>query len=156
MICKITCSVSIIFIVATIWFNFIISDKSNDKMINLLSKKQQEIYSKIKKERLELAINGYGYGLLFSVIIIAINYFTKNNKFKPLSLSCLVGCITFLTQYFYYILSSKTDYMVLHLENKQQRVAWLEIYKKCQYNYHFGLLLGIIGVSLLSYSVKCN
>ena len=31
--------------------------------------------------------------------------------------------------------------------------AWLNVYKKMQFNFHFGLLLGLIGVGFLSVSV---
>ena len=45
--------------------------------------------------------------------------------------------------------------MLLHLESREQREAWLKIYKHCQYNYHLGLILGIVGAVLLSTSFRC-
>ena len=36
--------------------------------------------------------------------------------------------------------------MILHLDNKQEREAWLKIYKSMQINYHAGFLLGLIAM----------
>lgn len=72
-------------------------------------------------------------------------------KFQML---CLTGSITFLTVYFYYILSPKQDLMVVYLNDRSQRYEWQKIYKKMQFNYHVGLLLGIIAALLLTMSVN--
>ena len=46
----------------------------------------------------------------------------------------------------YYV--PKTDYMVLHLDSKKQREAWLAIYRYMQLKYHTGLALGVIAAML--------
>lgn len=152
--CFITCSIAIMFVIATIWINLSIGDKNTDFLAKL-SEKQQKIYKKIIKERSQISLNGYALGLVFSIVGILINYKLRK-KYSTISLACLTGAIVCTTQYFYYIFAKKSDYMILHLDNIEEKAAWLEIYKSCQYNYHFGLIIGIISAILLGSSIKCN
>jgi hypothetical protein len=105
-----------------------------------LSNKQLKIYENIVNYRRNLYFQGYGIGILISIIIILFNIFNKI-KLNYISLGCLVASITFIISYFYYILSPKPDYMILHIE---------KIYKTMQFNYHLGLFLGIVAVFFLS------
>ena len=146
------------FIIATIWMNISMRNKSTFETtyLKLLDNRQKDIYNKIKIERANIAMSGYGAGLLLSLLLIVLNYISsRKHSLSTTSMACLTGAVTFSVQYFYYILSPKTDFMVLHLESREQREAWLKIYKQCQYNYHLGLVIGIIGAILLSASFKC-
>jgi len=158
MFCKLTCGIAIMFIIATIWMHFTMRDKSTFEAtyLKLLDNRQKDLYSKIKVERANISMSGYGAGLLLSLLLILLNYISnRKQSLSTTSMACLTGAVTFTVQYFYYILSPKTDFMVLHLESREQREAWLKIYKQCQYNYHLGLVLGIIGAILLSTSFRC-
>jgi hypothetical protein len=55
-----------------------------------------------------------------------------------------------MTNYFYYILSPKSDWMILHIEGDKQKKAWLSVYRIMQYNYHFGALLGLVGAFFIA------
>jgi hypothetical protein len=33
--------------------------------------------------------------------------------------------------------------------------AWLQMYREMQYNYHAGLVLGIIGSGILAFAFRC-
>ena len=68
---------------------------------------------------------------------------------------CMVGAITFTTNYLYYILSPKTTYMVQHLQNKEQIDEWLKIYRTMQVKYHIGLVLGIVAIMIFAYANRC-
>ena len=81
--------------------------------------------------------------------------FGWNDKKKGLNKVCFIGGITLLVNYFYYMLSPKTDYMILHLNEENQRKEWLKINKTMQFKYHIGLLLGIVASMVLAYAVKC-
>jgi hypothetical protein len=61
-----------------------------------------------------------------------------------------VAAITLATNYFYYVLSPKSDWMVLHLKKSSDAANWLQVYRAMQVNYHVGLVLGIAGTVLLS------
>ena len=73
-----------------------------------------------------------------------------------MSLVCLVLSTSFLTNYFYYMLSPKSDWMLNHVNNKEQTRAWLLMYRDMQYNYHLGLVLGIIAVGVLAFAFRCR
>ena len=47
----------------------------------------------------------------------------------------------------------KTDYMAKYLETEKQRVAWLKIYKTMQFNYHFGFVLGLVGMFFVARAI---
>ena len=79
----------------------------------------------------------------------------KKNKLTNTSLICLVIVVSFLTNYFYYILSPKTTYMLEHINSPEQTKAWLLMYKTMQYNYHFGFIVGLVAVGVLAYAFRC-
>jgi ABC-type multidrug transport system fused ATPase/permease subunit len=61
----------------------------------------------------------------------------------------------FLTNYFHYILSPKSDWMLNHMNNQEEVKSWLLMYREMQYNYHMGLVLGIIAVGILAFAFRC-
>ena len=65
----------------------------------------------------------------------------------------MVGAVTLSVNYFYYILAPKTDWMVLHLKSVEEKEAWLKVYRTMQYNYHMGLVLGILAVVAMGNSL---
>jgi hypothetical protein len=120
-----------------------------------LTEDQQQIYAKIVAERRGIYLRGFGWGLLLSAILLGIHhqYLTMSRTV----LLCNVAAITLATNYFYYMLSPKSDWMVLHFENDNNSnndhsdaANWLRVYRGMQVNYHVGLVLGIAGTVLLS------
>jgi hypothetical protein len=87
-----------------------------------------------------------------SVLFLLICYH-QGKKFKTLTKMCIVLAISFTVNYFYYILSPKSDYMILHLNTPNERMAWLNIYKTMQLNYHLGFALGLIGMMFVGKSI---
>ena len=71
------------------------------------------------------------------------------------SLVCTVIATCFLTNYFYYLIHPKSDWMLNHMQNDNEVKAWLLMYREMQFNYHFGLVLGIIGVGILAFAFRC-
>jgi hypothetical protein len=61
--------------------------------------------------------------------------------------------ICFLTNYFYYRLAPKSDWMLNHATHPEQVRAWLVMYREMSYHYHFGLALGILAVGMLAFAV---
>ena len=98
---------------------------------------------------------GYGLGLLFSLLIIFYNVKIKANKMNTFPLVCTVIATCFLTNYFYYILSPKSDWMLNHTTNQEQVKAWLIMYREMSYNYHAGLALGIVAVGIFAFAFRC-
>ena len=115
----------------------------------------QNLYEKIGSERMRINYYGYSLGLFLSLIIILYNYSLKRNKLTTTSLVCLVIVVSFFTNYFYYILSPKSTYMLEHINSPEQTKAWLTMYREMQYNYHFGMVIGIIAVGVLAFGFRC-
>ena len=155
MLCGITCSIGLMFLIANLYVTFTADKtKQKDEFYNTLSKDKIEKYESIINERRVIYLKGYGLGLILAFIFLFLyKNFIGNDK--GLNKVCFIGGITLLVNYFYYMLSPKTDYMILHLNEEDQREKWLNIYKTMQFKYHIGLLLGIIASMVLAYAVKC-
>jgi NADH:ubiquinone oxidoreductase subunit 3 (subunit A) len=157
MPCSITCLVATALIVATIYFQ---NASSKSKIVQMYKKQLpsnlQNLYEKLSQERLKINYYGYGLGFILSLIIILYNYsYKRTNKLGNTSLVCLVIVVSFLTNYFYYILSPKSDYMLNHINSPEQTKAWLSMYKEMQFNYHLGFIVGIVSVGVLAYAFRC-
>jgi hypothetical protein len=110
----------------------------------------QQRYEKITEERRRISYQGYGLGLLLSLVIL---YFSR--KMNTISLVCTVMATCFLTNYFYYMLSPKSDWMLNHITNQDQVHAWLLMYRTMSYNYHLGIVFGIIAVGIFAFAFRC-
>jgi hypothetical protein len=153
MICLKSCAVGLVFIFATIFMTLIIDKQKIFKdYVNSLNKEQLNKYNNIVNERKNISLNGYLLGLLLSLVFIVFNYNLK--KISKGLVICLTSSIMFLTHYFHYILSPKTDWMVLHLDDKQ-RIEWLKVYRTMQFSYHYSLLIGVLSVMIISSAFKC-
>ena len=158
MACTISCMISTIFIIGMIYF-YNMTDKSEivKHYKASLPSDLQKRYENISQERKNISLRGYGLGLILSLLIIFYNVQFRHISFRgnTFALVCTVMATCFLTNYFYYMLSPKTDYMILHLNEENQRKEWLKINKTMQFKYHIGLLLGIVASMVLAYAVKC-
>jgi hypothetical protein len=151
--------VAVALIIAMIYFqNATLKSKIVQEYKKQLPSNLQNLYEKIATERMRLNYYGYTLGLILSFIIIFYNHTfqrNKQNKLTTTSLVCLVIVVSFFTNYFYYILSPKSTYMLDHINSPEQTKAWLTMYKEMQYNYHFGMVVGIIAVGVLAFAFRC-
>ena len=156
MACTISCMISAVFIIGMIYF-YNMTDKSEivkhykEKLPTDLQKR----YENIAKERMTISYYGYGLGLLISLFIIFYNLKIKGTKMNTFALVCTVMATCFLTNYFYYMLSPKSDWMLNHINSPEQVKAWLQMYREMSYNYHMGIALGIIGVGIFAFAFRC-
>ena len=156
MPCTISCMISAVFIIGMIYF-YNMTNKSEivkhykEKLPSDLQKR----YENISEERRKISIHGYILGLIFSLFIIFYNLKLKGQRLNTFALVCTVMATCFLTNYFYYMLSPKSDWMLNHINNPEQVKAWLQMYREMSYNYHAGLALGIIGVGILAFAFRC-
>ena len=154
--CTISCIISTIFIIGMIYF-YNMTNKSEivKHYKNSLPSDLQKRYDNIVKERMKISIYGYILGLVLSIFIIFYNLKIKGIRMNTFSLVCIVMATCFLTNYFYYMLSPKSDWMLNHINNQTQSKAWLLMYREMSYNYHAGLVLGIIAVGILAFAFRC-
>ena len=156
MACAISCMISAIFIIGMIYF-YNMTDKSEivKHYKEKLPSDLQNRYEKIAKERMKISYYGYILGFILSLFIIFYNLKIKGVKMNTFSLVCTVMATCFLTNYFYYMLSPKSDWMLNHINSPEQVKAWLQMYREMSFNYHAGLALGIIAVGIMAFAFRC-
>jgi uncharacterized protein YacL len=156
MACAISCMISAIFLIGMIYF-YNMTDKSEivKHYKEKLPSDLQIRYEKIAKERRNISIHGYIIGFIISLFIIFYNLKIKGVKMNTFSLVCTVMATCFLTNYFYYMLSPKSDWMLNHINSPEQVKAWLLMYREMSFNYHAGLALGIIAVGIMAFAFRC-
>lgn len=156
MICGTTCIIALVFLIANIYT--ILSCTNNKKtkqdFLDVLNEKQKTTYENIINERKNIYYSGYFLGIVLSIISYFISKKILKIRFNNISLVCFIGAITFVTNYLFYILYPKSDYMLLHLSDKEQITQWLKIYRKMQVKFHIGFVLGIIAVMIFCYSLR--
>ena len=162
MVCMKCCNIAIVFIIAKIYMCVIsplIMDENKHSIMkqlkSTLTVQQQHTLDNIKKERLGIHLRGYGLGLVLSSLVLYYKFSTKNRSLNAGAMACITAAVTFTVNYFYYILSPKSDWMVVHLNTQGQKQAWLRMYRHMQYQYHTGFLFGILAVIFMSKGV-CN
>lgn len=149
MICKSHCLLSLVFVIGTLWFySQIGSDELSKTFVLLLHDTQKKHYNDIVYERYSIATQGYLLGFMISLFTLVYYRWSNINLSRSFYI-CTVVAITFIVQYFYYILSPKTKWMLQTNMNKDQTDAWLRLYKHNQWHYHFGILLGLLSVAFL-------
>ena len=156
MICGITCIIALVFLIANIYIIFSCSNNKEFKknFLNVLNEEQKITYEKIIDERKNIYYGGYILGIILSFIgYFSIKKFTTM-RFNKMSLICFVGAITFVTNYLFYILYPKSDYMLLHLNDKKQIQEWLNIYRTMQFKFHIGFVVGILAVMIFCSSLN--
>jgi uncharacterized protein YacL len=156
MACAISCMISAVFLIGMIYF-YNMTDKSEivKHYKEKLPSDLQIRYEKIAKERRNISIYGYILGFIISLFIIFYNLKIKGVKMNTFSLVCTVMATCFLTNYFYYMLSPKSDWMLNHINSPEQVKAWLLMYREMSFNYHAGLALGIIAVGIMAFAFRC-
>ena len=156
MVCLNCCGIAVVFAVAMIYMCvlaplFLEENKYSliRKLKDTLTVEQQNKFDRIKRERMSIHMRGYGYGLMASGLVLLYKYKTKSKLLTSTVMLCLTASITFVVNYFYYILSPKTEWMVTSLVTEGQKKAWLKMYRHMQFNYHVGFLLGIAAAGFL-------
>ncbi len=155
MACAVSCMISAIFLIGMIYFYYM-TDKTQivQKYKATLSKENLILFEKINNQRMKLSYEGYALGLFLSILLLFYNIKFTRNKMKPATMVCLVVATSFVTNYFYYVLSPKKDMMLAHLKTPQENAAWVEMYKGMQFNYHMGLALGIVAVGVMAFAFR--
>lgn len=155
MVCGFSCFASVVFIITMIYFYTATytGDVANKYMASLPNELKGK-YKEIVQERAKLSYQGYAIGLIISSFFLWYHNFNKM-KLSNISVVCIVMASCFFTNYFYYMLSPKKHYMLSFLKTKEEIENWLKMYRTMQFNYHTGLVFGIIGAGFLGNAFKC-
>lgn len=154
-VCGLSCSVSAVFIIGMIYMNYqVYKSKIILQYKAQLPDELQGIHEKITRERTKIYYQGYILGFVLSLLIILANYWSNHKMLSTTSLVCLVLATSFITNYFYYILSPKKNWMLDYIKTPEQTKAWLQMYRGMQVYYHSGLVLGIIAVGVFAFAFR--
>ena len=156
MACTISCMISAVFIIGMIYFYNRTEQSTIVKQYkNNLSMDLQQRYTRITKERRTISYQGYALGVILSLFLLFYNLHIKGVKMSTFPLVCTVMATCFLTNYFYYILHPKTDWMLTHMDTREEVQSWLQMYREMQYNYHAGVVFGMIAVGIFAFAFRC-
>ena len=151
--CSTSCLISIVFLVSMFYRLMTMNKDLYDQgFTSTLSHDQMNKYKNIIDERRNICIQGYLLGFFIAVLQIVGNVYMKKQKMSKMSMACIIASTVFVVQYFYYILSPKSDWILLHLDTAEQKEKWLNIYRSMQYNCHISVALGIVAAAALDYS----
>lgn len=147
-VCSNWCLISSILITGSIFVCcFPHRKKIMTDFMDLLDENQKKEYTKIIEMRkniyLRSLISSFAISTIFSLVGLKEKTFSINNF-------CVFIALVFSFTNLFYLLSKKSSYIVSKLNNEKQRNAWLEIYKNMQYHYHLGIMVGLIGVLIIS------
>ena len=154
--CSTSCMIAAVFVIGMIYF-YNMTGKSEivKKYMENLPADLQNRYELITKERKMISYKGYALGVALSLGIIVYNTQFLSEKMSTSATICLVIATSFLTNYFYYILSPKSDWVLNHTKTQEQVKAWLIMYREMSFNYHAGLALGIVAVGVMAFAFRC-
>ena len=118
------------------------------EFINTLDAKQLDIYKSIITFRFNLWLQGLVLGI---AVAVAVLYFL-NAKFNTYGNALLFTAILLFVNYMFYVLYPKPAWMLEFTKNNKQVKEWLDVYKFMRVRYHWGMLAGIAAFFLLSLS----
>lgn len=155
MVCSISCSASFVFVIAMIYY--INRTQTNQTIQTYASQLPPELmghYKEIVSERTQIFYYGYVLGFVFALFIIIYQTQIRKMKMDNWQMVCLAVAVAFTVNYFYYILSPKSKWMLQYIETNDQNIAWLQIYREMQVSYHSGMVLGLIAIALFAVSFR--
>ena len=151
MKCKIECIIAFAFIVGS-FYTMTVDKSIFKKFYRMLDGKQKKIYKSIRMDRLKIYIKGSMWAMVLSLIFKLV----YKNSNDLVSLACTHSLIYSATQYLYYNLHPKKDWMLNHLKKPKVIKMWLQKYKLMKGRWHLGLLMGIIGYGLMCFAIENN
>jgi len=153
--CYISCSISAVFLIAMVYMTCLtMKNETIQKYRDSLPLELMDTYDEIVKERTKIYYTGYGLGLCLAIIIILYNNYVLKERLCLRNLVCIIVASAFMVNYFYYILTPKTKWMLNEIENIDDVKAWLEMYKNMNKYYHGGLAVGLIAVGVFGYAFR--
>jgi len=153
MPCSISLLLSIVFLVSMVYM--LQATAITNEYEAQLPKELQQTYTTIVNERKGIYYMGYGLGFLLAIAIIFYNIYVAKRKLSTVSLVSIIVSVSFITNYFYYILSPKSSWMLDSIKDPDQTKAWLKMYRGMQTYYHGGLALGVVAMGLFAFAFRC-
>lgn len=153
--CTFTCLIALVIVVAMVAMTVMVS---NDPFIKSYKSQLPDdiktAYDNIVAERQRIFFTGYLIGFVISVFVIVFSINVLKNRMPVAAMVCLAVVVSTVVNYFYYMLSPKSNYMIDLLKTDKQREEWWQVYKSMQYYYHFSFVLGAAAVGVFAYAFR--
>ena len=120
----------------------------SQEFVRTLDKKQLDIYKSIVEFRFNLWLQGLVLGLIIAVIICLY----ISSYFNNYGCALLFTAILLFVNYMFYSMYPKPAWMLDYTKNLKQVKEWLDVYQFMKNRYHLGILCGIVAFFLLSYA----
>ena len=155
--CTITCFIALVIVVAMILMNImVLNDPFVQSYKDQLPEDIKTAYNQIVAERQQIFFTGYLIGFVVSVFAIIFSVNVMKQRMPVSAMVCLAVVLSTAVNYFYYILSPKSNYMVNLLKTDKQREDWTLVYKSMQNYYHGSFVVGAIAVGVFAYAFRGN
>ena len=120
----------------------------SQEFVRTLDKKQLDIYKSIVEFRFNLWLQGLVLGLIIAVIVCMY----ISSYFNNYGCALLFTAILLFVNYMFYSMYPKPAWMLDYTKNLKQVKEWLDVYQFMKNRYHLGILCGIVAFFLLSYA----
>lgn len=117
--------------------------KERREFLDSLDDDQLRVYENVKAARWTIFMKATVAGIIAGLVTVYM--YLKTEGSTPYVAGCMFVGSAFLTQYFWYILSPKTDWMVTILKTPEQREEWRDVYREYQRTAHVAVIIGLAG-----------
>lgn len=156
-ICGVSCILAIVIIVSNILMTlFMRVNPTMDKYERQLPPELKDKYRLIADERRKIYMWGHIWGAAVGAMILLSLPLLKIKYFSAMSQLCLWVIFVFLFSTAYYVFSPKTSWMLEHIKDAQQSLAWLEMYKYMKNTYHSSFAISALGMAVFLLAFGCG
>lgn len=148
MACGTACAVAIIFAISTLFFPLLLNRKAIMGYKREFPIVAQRALRAATRERAGLAFEGLVLGMIAGMFLVLLA-----GKMGKMSSVCTLAATAFVVQFFYYMLSPKSVWVLKHLHTPGERHSWLRLYREYQKAYYGSIIAGIVGAGLLGYGL---
>ena len=139
-----TCLFGFVLLFSSIIMHFFVKKNT---LIDTLSPDLESKYDSIIKERLQI----YTMGIVLGIILGLIYLYMYSGGIRNMCMFIVIVMSVKLTFYYFY---PKSDYMLYHLQTKEQVKAWTDVYKNYKNAWKYSLIVSFIGYILISYGLN--
>ena len=154
MNCMTECYLASAFMGGSIFLMF----NHNKKSYKKLSKEKKVKFDNIRKDRTLIWVKASIVAIFVSITISKFGKYLFGME-NPFNRSCINTFVFYAVQHLVYVLHPKKDWMLNHLDSKEEVKWWLSTYRSMQYNWHIGLVLGLIGyyfINMFIFNLSTN
>ena len=138
------CLIGFVLLFSSIIMHFFVKKNT---LMDTLSPELQKKYKSIVYERLKI----YTMGMTLGIILGLLYLYSYSGGIKNICIFIVIVMSVKLTFYYFY---PKSDYMLYHLQTKEQVKAWTDVYKSYKNAWKYSLIVSLVSYILISYGLN--